>query len=182
MIQNLNGVKQSPLEIINEINADASKESFYESSNIANKLNKNTDSIEVKAVSLAGISEKSSYLNQQQAQNKILNFDAEINNNDRQNISIINENVFDNIAAVNNQNDRLLENNLNNINNNNNNNIIIKKIDNSASNMMNNYNSEIIESQNNPKLMNSNKLKINRLRTGLYEPVDQPYAISIRFI
>lgn len=152
--QNLNGVKQSPLEIINEINADVSKESFNETYTIANKLNKNPESSESKAINEAGININSQNLNQQKIQNQILNVEAE-NKNENLNVVNSNENGFENAAFD----------DYNLIRKNNNNNS--KSVDNSTLNMMRNYNSENIESlNNNQKLGNLNNQLNNNNNNG----------------
>jgi len=144
--QNADGVKHSPLEIINEINADVSKESYYEGNTVANKLNKISESNEIKVPNASNFSEVSPNLMQQQGKNQILNIEAELKNNNS-NIVNTNEYAFDNTAP-----------NINNINENSrfNNNNNSKSINNSTINLMSNYNSENIDSQNNNQMMNSN--------------------------
>lgn len=141
--QNANGIKQSPLEIINEINADVSKESFYEGNAVARKLNKNPEISEIKALNDSNHRDKGSNLNQQQGKNENLNVEGELKNN---NFDIVNtnENAFENTAANINNNEK------NRFNNNNNSNFI----NSSGFNIMSNYHSENIESQNNPQMIN----------------------------
>jgi len=101
-ISNNNGVKQPPLEIINEINGDVSKESFYESSSIANKMNKINENVDNKLQndSATGINSntvsnirnnniKIQEYNTSPENNQILNIDAEINNiNDKKELNL----------------------------------------------------------------------------------------------
>lgn len=159
--QNQDGVKQSPLEIINENNADASKESFYENISITKKLNNHPESNEIKAANEAGFSYQSTNINQQAVQNQLLNVDAEIKKIDN---SI--ENGFYNSAIDNSNNENTRLNNDFDSNKNS------KSIDNSGLNIMSNYNSENIENQNIPKMNNIN----HQLNNNLKEDINKNYS------
>lgn len=85
---NNNAVKQPPLEIINELNADASKESFYDSSSFANKI-KNQENPEIKIhneVSINNInnnqpSHPNNFNEETNKINHVLKVESELHNN-----------------------------------------------------------------------------------------------------
>jgi hypothetical protein len=164
------------LEIINEINQDASKESYYENNSIINKLNKNPENNQNKTLNDAGISNKSQdslRAKEQPNKNKIEevfpNTAAEIKNK-ASNILNNKENGFDHNAD---KNDNLNLNinkhvaNNTNINNNNNDSLndivsndfikINNKSNNSNFNLMSNYNSENVGESPDPNMNLNNQ-------------------------
>lgn len=193
---NSDGVKKSPLEIINENNADASKESFYEGNSITNKLIQKQENEEKQNSSetvdlnknpdFSNINEQiNQNLNKINAMNNVeIDKDNKINGNVSNlidskenafdNTVEINENKFDNSHNPNNSNFNYKANVNNDFNNNYNNNKSI----NSGFNMMSNYNSEnVAESQNN-QINNLSEMQKNY---GSYQGFRSNQPVQTRF-
>lgn len=162
---NLNSSKQPPLEVIKELNADASKESFYENKSIANK-NKSSDNQEIKDTIENNNEYNSLY------PNDVVNVDAKasqinqnFNTNTNSNSKIINSG-FDDINEPESSRNNISENKLTkydvniesnkaNVSNQNNDNINYNNDNNSQSIKSQNYTNNA-GGKNNNNMANSN--------------------------
>ncbi len=167
-----NETKQPSLEIINELNADASKESFFDNSSMANKL-KNSENTEVKINNVTDNNNNNNNINsfiknyknqnteieETNKSNNILNVDSEFKKNT----------IINNISYKSNEKD-LFSLNKNNVDNSNPNEDIFTNKDLSNNFDSKNYYSENIEipskdlnteNENSVNNMNNNYNKIN---------------------